>query len=127
MEQSKGIESPRYAGYYHHRWLITSENGRLLFRHKPHFLHSVNKAIVAHVPADRRINPRHAIVTLDWTDRFEAIELLEFQEENVLRELCEFARNARTTPGLTVKLPMSPIQRIKRRYFYFRLRLGIGR
>jgi len=58
VEQSLGVEHPCYAGFYHHRWLIDQDSGfriqdsgdmshetgkekqRLVFRHKPHSLHS---------------------------------------------------------------------------------------
>jgi hypothetical protein len=127
LEQSKGIENPRHAGYYHHRWLISRDQDRLEFRHKPHVLHSVNNAIVTHLGSGRRINPEHAIVTLDWIGGVEAVEILEFDEQKVIRELCDFAANARRLPKLTLKVPLPPFQLIKRRIFYGRLALGLGR
>ncbi|HXY13176.1 MAG TPA: hypothetical protein VEI26_01605 [Terriglobales bacterium] len=124
VEQSKGIENPRHAGYYHHRWLVTRNQNRLEFRHKPHLLHSVKNAIVTHLSPDRRINPRYAIVTLDWSGSFEAVEVLEFDEEKVIRELCQFAVEARRLPNLAVKVSVPMVQSIKRRIFYYRLWLG---
>lgn len=124
VEQSKGVENPRHAGYYHHRWLITRKQNGLEFRHKPHVLHSVNNAIVTQLSPGRRINPQHAIVTLDWSGHFEAVEVLEFDERKVISELCEFAAGARRLPNLTVKVPIPIVQFIKRRIFYWRLRLG---
>jgi hypothetical protein len=124
VEQSKGIENPRHAGYYHHRWLITRNQNRLEFRHKPHVLHSVRGAIVTHLSPGRRINPQHAIVTLDWTGDFEAVEILEFDEGKVIDELCQFAADARRLPNLTVKVPIQMVQYIKRRIFYYKLWLG---
>jgi len=124
VEQSKGIENPRHAGYYHHRWLITRNQNRLEFRHKSHVLHSVRDAIVTHLSPGWRINPQHAIVTLDWTGDFEAVEILEFDEEKVIDELCQFAADARRLPNLTVKVPIPMVQYIKRRIFYYKLWLG---
>jgi ubiquinone/menaquinone biosynthesis C-methylase UbiE len=124
VEQSKGIENPRHAGYYHHRWLIKRNQNGLEFRHKPHVLHSVKNAIVKHLSPGQRINPRYGIVTLDWSDSFEAKEVLEFDEVKVIRELCEFASEARGLPDLTVKAPMTMGQSIKRHIFYYRLRMG---
>ena len=124
VEQSKGVENPRHAGFYHHRWLVTrSENG-LELRHKPHVLHSVRDAIVTHLSPDRRINPEHAIVALDWSGDFEAVEVLEFDEVKVIDELCRFATDARRLPNLTVKVPMPMLKSIKKRIFYCRLWLG---
>jgi hypothetical protein len=124
VEQSKGVENPRHAGYYHHRWLITQNQKALEFRHKPHVLHSVKNAIVTHLSPGWRINPKHAIVTLDWTDDFEAAEVLEFDERKVIDELCYFAAQARRLPNLVVRVPMPMIQAIKRRIFYYKLWLG---
>src|SRR5579862_8907000 len=124
VEQSKGVENPRHAGYYHHRWLVTRQQDRLEFRHKPHVLHSVKDAIVTCVGPGRRINPDHAIVTLDWSGHFEALEILEFDEQAVIRELCDFASKSQQLPNLTVKVPMPALQLVKRRIFYFRLGLG---
>jgi len=124
VEQSKGVENPRHAGYYHHRWLITRSAEGLDFRHKPHVLHSIKDAIVTHLSPGRRIAPQHAIVTLDWTDDFEAVELLEFDEGKIIEELCAFATQARRLPNLTVKMPAPMVESLKRRIFYYRLWLG---
>jgi len=124
VEQSKGIENPRHAGYYHHRWLITRNLNGLEFRHKPHVLHSVKNAIVTRLSPGWRINPKHAIVTLDWTDDFEAAEVLEFDERKVIDELCQFAAEARRLPNLAVRVPMPMVQSIKHRIFYYKLWLG---
>jgi hypothetical protein len=126
VEQSKGVENPRHAGFYHHRWLVTQNHGRLEFRHKPHVLHSVNDAIITHLGPGRCINPEHAIVTLDWTGRCDATEILEFDERNVIRELCDFATSARRLENLTVKVPLAPLRLMKRRIFYFKLAIGLG-
>jgi len=124
VEQSKGVENPRHAGYYHHRWLITRSQKGLEFRHKPHVLHSVKDAIVVKLSPSRRISPQHAIVTLDWSHDFEAVEVLEFDEGKVIDELCEFAAQARRLPNLTLRVPTPVVQSLKRRIFYYRLWLG---
>lgn len=123
-EQSRGVENPRYAGYAHHRWLVSVQDGRLNFRHKPHALHAINDAIVADLAPDRRINPLHAVASLDWVDGFDFAEVLEFDERAANDELCEFAGAARRLPDLTVRVPMNFIGRIKRRLFYRRLAGG---
>ena len=124
VEQAKGVENPCHAGFYHHRWLITRDHDRLEFRHKPHVLHSINDGIVIRLGPSKRINPAHAIVTLDWSGDFDAVEVLEFDEQQTISELCNFAATARLLPKLTVNVPMPPLQLIKRRIFYLRLALG---
>jgi hypothetical protein len=124
QEQSKGVENPRHAGYWHHRWLVEKHGGGLRFRHKPHVLHSVNDAIVTHLSPGWRINPRHASIALDWKDGFDADEALEFDEGNAIQELCDFARAARRLPDLAVRTPMPLADRIRRHMFYRRLARG---
>jgi hypothetical protein len=124
VEQSKGIENPRHAGYYHHRWLIQRSPEGLEFRHKPHVLHSVKNAIVTRLSPGWRISAEHAIVFLDWSGEFEAKEILEFDEAKVIEELCEFAAEARRLPRLTAKAPIPMTQSIRRRIFYYRQWLG---
>lgn len=103
LEQSRGVESPHYAGYCHHRWLVQRSGNGLEFRFKPHMLHSVPGAIVTRLSRNRMINPRHAIITLEWVDHFNFIEVLEFDEDRMIAELCSFAAEARRHPDLTVR------------------------
>lgn len=124
LEQSRGVEHPHYAGYGHHRWLISVEGNSLLFRHKPHVLHSVTDAIVANLSPGRRINPAHASISLEWSGHFQAQEVLEFNEHNTIAELCAFAGHARLLPDLTVGQPMPLMTRIKRHVYYHRLATG---
>jgi hypothetical protein len=123
-EQSKGVENPRHAGYYHHRWLVTRHGDALHFRHKPHALHSVEDAIVTHLPPGWRIHPKHAVVTLDWRDTFNAREILEFDERRAIDDLCAFAAEARRLPDLRVRVPMPLVKRLKRHVLYHRLSRG---
>jgi hypothetical protein len=123
-EQSKGVENPRHAGYYHHRWLITREGDSLQFRHKPHMLHSIDEAIVTRLPVGWRINPKHATVSFQWNDAFRANEVLEFNEGAVINELCAFATQAKLLPELKVRVPMPLMKRLKRHVFYHRLSRG---
>lgn len=120
LEQSRGVENPCYTGYYHHRWLITRTPTGLEFRHKPHVLHSRKDAIVAKLSAAQRIAPEYAIVTMDWVESFTAIEVLEFSEEAVIAELCEFAQAARKLPNLREQLPTP----LRRHIYYARLRMA---
>ncbi len=34
LEQTRGIEHPSYSGFYHHPWMVSAENGELVFRRK---------------------------------------------------------------------------------------------
>jgi hypothetical protein len=121
-EQSLGVEHPLYAGYHHHRWLVSLEDGFLVFRHKPHSLHVVRDAIVARLGPSRRLNPAHEQVSLRWTGELRCREELCFDEEEIRRELCAFAAKARGIPDLTVPSGRPLTWVLKRRLFLRRLK-----
>ena len=124
VEQSLGVEHPCYAGYYHHRWLVSSEQGQLQFRHKPHLLHANRKAIVARVGFWKSLHPQHEILTHYWQDQLDYREVLEFSEAKTLQELCDWAAQARTMENILTR-PHRPLsKRLLRAWYYLRLRLA---
>ncbi len=122
VEQSRGVEHPCYAGYYHHRWLVTSQNNKLLFRHKPHSLHVIPGAIVAEVGANQVLNQKYTNLGFEWSGSFEAEEVLCFDEQEVNRELCEFVETFSKGDDLTVPVPRPWMSRLKRWWYYHRLK-----
>ncbi|MGV3723722.1 MAG: hypothetical protein ACO1SX_22720, partial [Actinomycetota bacterium] len=126
VEQSLGVEHPRFAGYFHHRWLVSRVENGLEFRMKPHLLHSLRDGIVARVGPARRINPEYECLTFEWEGAFSAREVLEFDEPTLAAELCAFAAQARTQPGLVVSARRSPPDLLRMHVYYERLR-WIGR
>lgn len=124
VEQSLGIEHPRFAGYYHHRWLVSVEESELVFRHKPHLLHATRDAIVADLGVSRRINPAYEITTLFWTGTLRARESLEFDEQRVVDELVAFARASRGVDDLVVSRNRTLIDQIRRVRYFRRLARG---
>ena len=125
VEQSKGVEHPCYAGYYHHRWLVSAERGCVVFRFKPHSLHALASAIVARVGPFRKINPVYENFCFEWKDRLDFREQLEFSEAKVNEELAAFAAKARETPDLTVPTHIVPLTKLKYFVYFLRLRLGL--
>ena len=122
LEQSRGVEHPCYAGYYHHRWLISEEDDGLVFRLKPHSLHSLRAAIVADIDIGRRINPRHALLMHEWTGTIGAREVAVFDEAGVNEEMCRFAAAARRLPDLLVPTGLSVGAKIRKAVYFQRLR-----
>lgn len=122
LEQSRGVEHPMYAGFYHHRWLVELDRQGLIFRFKPHSLHSLKEAIVAEVGVWRDIAPEHRYLSLEWEGSFTFREALEFSEAQVNQELIEFARRARKLPGLTMHSPRPLSERLKRWIYFQRLK-----
>ena len=124
VEQSLGVEHPLYAGYYHHRWLVSASGNKLEFRPKVHLLHGLRGAIVADLGSSKTINADLADLQFEWTAAFEFEEMLEFDERRVREELCEFAARHRRLPGLTVKASGSQRERLGRALYFRRLRSG---
>ncbi|SRR5579871_1071584 len=122
VEQTIGVESPNYAGYTHHRWLLSEKDGVIEFRLKVHRLHSLPEAIVTRLDGRRAINPKYSIFQYEWRDEVKAREVIEFDEDDMGRELADVARGARALPDLTV--PVSPrfSQRMRRYVYFQRLR-----
>lgn len=124
VEQSKGVEHPHFAGYYHHRWLVSSQDGILEFRQKPHLLHVTRDAIVAKLGFWKAISPEHEITTHFWQGELCCREVLEFDQHRVIEELCASSRAARALPGLLVRPPQRLIDRLRRAVYYRRLSRG---
>lgn len=124
VEQSKGIEHPCFAGYHHHRWLVSVSDGSLEFRYKPHLLHTTAEAIVARVGIRRRINPLYETTSLFWGDQIRCREVLEFDEERVVQELCRCSQEARKLPDLVVARDVSWRDTLRRSVYFGRLMLG---
>lgn len=124
LEQATGVEHPRLAGYYHHRWLVSTADNVLEFRFKPHLLHVTRDALVAKTGFRRTINPRHAITVHYWQDELQCREVLEQDEQAVLSELRACARRWRSVPDLLVKSDVPFTKRLRRAIYYLRLTWG---
>ncbi len=122
VEQSRGVEHPGYAGYYHHRWLVSDEGGELIFRFKPHSLHTHAGAIVANVGVKHRINPIHEFLTFEWAGTIQTREATEFSEDGLNEELRRFAGKARVIPDLTVPTGSSLQARLRKALYFQRLK-----
>jgi hypothetical protein len=125
IEQSRGVEHPLYAGFYHHRWLIDFEDNAVLFRHKSHSLHSLKNAIVADIGIRKKINPKYGFISFEWKNSFDAKEVLEFNEDKVNEELCHFAENARDISDLFVDTDFPLSKQISKFIYYWKLKYRI--
>lgn len=125
LEQSKGVENPLYAGYYHHRWLVEAVDGTVELRHKPHNLHALKDAIVAHLGPNERIAGAHSIVVHEWTGELRAKEVIIFDQTGVEDELIAFAANARKLHGIVESRGFSGTELIRRHLYWQRLGRGV--
>jgi len=87
-ELSFGVESARYAGYSHHRWIVEILNNKISFFHKPHLIHSLWKY---HFPVSygRHIKPEDRAQCLFWEDSFDFEEKINVEFDMLLREIKE--------------------------------------
>ena len=120
VEQSKGVEHPHMAGFYHHRWLVSVVNGVLEFRQKPHLLHVTSKAIVTKVGFWRDINPAHAITAHYWEGELNCHEVLDLSEQSIVEELCEYSHRAQRIPNLLVSPQVALGKRVRKAFHRFR-------
>jgi hypothetical protein len=124
FEQSKGVEHPLYAGYYYHRWLVDLEDNCLCFRLKPHSLNALKDAIVVNVGPFKWIAPEYENLQFEWTDSFAYREIIETDEQEVNRELCDYAAKWRNSPNLTVPLQRPFLSKLGRWRYFQRLKRG---
>jgi hypothetical protein len=92
-ELTRGIQSPLWCGWNHHRWLVREENGGLVFVAKPHHIHSPH---FPSVRTPRRLRPG-ALEPLRfvWRNSFSAREAVNVTEwEAFDRELLAIVREA---------------------------------
>jgi len=124
IEQSVGIESPLYAGYYHHRWLVDVEKGGLSFRIKPHNIAAFNECVVSNLMPGQCIAPQCARLSLEWADKVSCREIIETSEKQTLDELASTANRFREIKGLKVRKPVGNLKaRLGKSLFYWKTRL----
>jgi SAM-dependent methyltransferase len=89
-ESIKGLESTGYVGLYHHRWLIELENDRLVFRHKPHSIHG-SRDLSIPKKMKNSLTDTNRVVSLQWKDNVQGIEVIDLSMKSVNEELRAFA------------------------------------
>jgi SAM-dependent methyltransferase len=90
VELTRGIESPLWCGWRHHRWLLRQEgNGGIVFLHKPHHVHS---PLWPSVRTPRRLRSGVSHFELEWTGGLPATERTHFDSEALDAELLAIVR-----------------------------------
>jgi Methyltransferase domain len=96
-ELTFGIESRRYAGWYHHRWLVQMQPNRIEFRHKPAFVHGDRRF---HLPKrmSRTLTPAERVSWLIWEGGLEANEIMDLDMDSVKRDIEDMVRRTGVYP-----------------------------
>jgi hypothetical protein len=68
-ELTFGIESKRYAGWFHYPWLVAMRDNRIMFRDKPHSVHGNRRY---HLPKRmaRSLTPEERVAWMLWEGSF---------------------------------------------------------
>jgi hypothetical protein len=81
IELTRGVQSPHWCGWNHHRWLVEREDAGLVFRAKPHHVHS---PLFPAVRSPRFLRQAESQpLRLAWRDELpvrEAVTLTEWDE-----------------------------------------------
>jgi hypothetical protein len=80
VELTKGVADKKYAGYYHHRWLIEIRDNNMIFRFKPHFIHNNKKF---HFPK-RFLNiltEKNKVEFIFWEKEFHSEERIQISRD----------------------------------------------
>jgi hypothetical protein len=96
-ELTRGIESPLWCGWRHHRWLVEREGDGLVFLAKPHHVHN---PFWPAIRSPRRLTEEAARpLELGWKDELPAREELLIDAEALEARLLEIvARSSRPDP-----------------------------
>jgi len=88
-ESTFGVENPRYAGYFHHRWLVVIDGDQIVFRFKTDLLY---ESRCYHLPRRvlRRIPEEALFTSLFWEGSFGYKEIVQVAEERLRHDLAAF-------------------------------------
>ena len=102
-ELTKGIASKKYAGYYHHRWLINILDNKIIFRFKPHFLHNDWRF---HLPKRylKNLNDKKKVSYLFWKNRFDYEEVIQISRDKVEKKIYNFIKSKKFYPKIYYSL-----------------------
>lgn len=97
VESIMGLEGKHYAGYSHHRWLIEMEGSKIVFRNKPHLLHSSPRF---YLPKSypKRLKEKDKISYLLWNGSFEYEEIIQISYQKIAKELEKFVKSKFALP-----------------------------
>ena len=97
IEVTRGIESPLWCGWHHHRWLVREEPDALAFLFKPHHIHS---PFWPAVPSPRLLRPEAAAhFSFQWANTFAAREDVLVDFDDLDGHLQALARSAERHPS----------------------------
>lgn len=92
VELARGVESPLWCGWHHHRWLVRAEGSELVFLGKPHHVHS---PFWPSVSSPRHLRPEAAgPLEFRWEDSFSAREEVVIDHDELERLLRQVATDA---------------------------------
>jgi SAM-dependent methyltransferase len=123
-ESVMAAEGRRYAGLYHHRWLVDIEGDEITFRFKSHLIHESRRF---HIPkrALRSLSDSDQVAWMFWEDQFRYREVVQISKVETEKELAAFVD--RHAPLSTAERLLDALKSRKSTQDFIRLhpRLGI--
>jgi SAM-dependent methyltransferase len=95
VESTVGAEGRRYAGYYHHRWLVDVEANGLVFRFKSDLIHESFRYHLSRSSL-KRLRAEDRISFLFWEGDFDCVEVIQIARVEVARDLESFVESRLT-------------------------------
>lgn len=93
-ESTKGIERPRWCGYYHHRWMVETTPSKIIFQFKPHNIHFSRKFYLRCWPWQKP-RKKYSFAHLLWDGSFDYEERLIIDYQEVKQNLAAFKKSTR--------------------------------
>jgi SAM-dependent methyltransferase len=91
-ELTRGVQSPHWCGWQHHRWLVEEEDGGLAFFGKPHHVHS---PLWPAVRSPRLLSqPARDEFRFEWDGTFAAHEVVLHDAADIDRYLLRVVRDS---------------------------------
>ena len=97
IELTKGVANKKYAGYYHHRWLVEIKDNQIFFRFKPHLVHNNWKY---HFPKRflKKIKKSETVSCMFWNHKFRATEIIQISRDKVQEYLEDLIKSKNVYP-----------------------------
>lgn len=92
LEQTRGIEHPRYSGFLHHIWMVFEEQGQLVFQRKSQLLNL--KGCYLECPVGKTL-PVDLGAMFFYGQDVRAVRREYFNEEEEYKDLCKFVNQWR--------------------------------
>ncbi|HVM62394.1 MAG TPA: methyltransferase domain-containing protein [Verrucomicrobiae bacterium] len=101
FEQTVGADHMRYAGFWHHRWMLFERDGALVCRRKTPMINLPGCHFK--IRPWQRLDPRHAHFTFLAESPFPVIEEAAWSDDAEFRDLAGFVKQSTAPPTIFIR------------------------